>query len=306
MEKIEPDLKPDFYLDLNNKQINKDREIKIKSKIDGRKTLVDSQNYDINVYEKIFDVYYSSYSNGFRYTEGNEKSTDTYVFLGCSFTFGDGLNDDETLPYYFSELYDFEKNVLNCGQKGHSSNTALNILNNKIFLLFMDEKSKIKHCFYSLMQDHIYRNFRVLCNEPSDCYILKDKKYVITNTLVKFKCLFARSYIFRKVFLPVIDEKFRQYYEDYLINSLEEINKIIEEKYNSKFTIIVWPEYYGDTFIDKLKETNLDLIFLPEYFDSEEDYRIKYDLHPTAKANKEIAEILYNHINKVDTINKEK
>ncbi len=26
------------------------------------------------------------------------------VFFGCSFTFGDGLNDDETMPYYFEKL----------------------------------------------------------------------------------------------------------------------------------------------------------------------------------------------------------
>ena len=96
-----------------------------------------------------------------------------------------------------------------------------------------------------------------------------------------------------------------------MIKSLKEMNKIIEERYNSKLTIIVWPDKYdkrlgkyGKNFIEKLKETKLDLIFLPEYFDDKETgYRIKNDMHPTAKANEEIAEILYNHIKEQDKIN---
>ena len=54
---------------------------------------------------------------------------------------------------------------------------------------------------------------------------------------------------------------------------------------------------------EKLKETNLDLIFLPEYFNEKGSYKLEHDGHPTAKANKEIAEILYNHINKKDKTN---
>ena len=61
----------------------------------------------------------------------------------------------------------------------------------------------------------------------------------------------------------------------------------------------VWPNYYSEYFLKKLKSTNLDLIFLPNKFNSMRDgYEIQNDGHPTAKANEEIAEILYNHINK--------
>lgn len=298
MEKIDPDFKPNFYLDLNNKQIKKYREIKTKEYT----KMMKSEDYDFEYYEKTYDVVYSVYNNGLRYVKCDSSSADSYAFLGCSFTFGDGVNDDETLPYYFSELYNFKSNVLNLGVRGHSSNTALNILNNEIFLPFMDKKSEMKHFFYSLLYDHMYRNFRVLCNEPSDGYILKDKKYVIIQPIVKFKYLFAMSYIFRKVCLPVIDEYFRQYYEDYLIKSLEEMKKIIEEKYNSKLTIIAWTDL--NNFMNRLRQTNLDLIFLPEYFNFEEEgYKIKDDGHPTAKANEEIAKILYNHINDLEQRN---
>lgn len=309
MEKIEPDYIPEFfYSDLGDKQINKDHDIKIKSRIDGKFIMTQIDDYDNRIYEKVYDVIYSKYNNGLRYTKRNENSTEAYIFLGCSFTFGHGLNDDETLPYFFSQLFDFNVNVINCAVLGKSTNNALNILNNEIFIPLLNENLSIKSFFYSLMFDHIYRNFRILCNDASDSYImLKDKKYTITNKIVKFKYLFARSYIFRKVFIPIIDEYFEQYYEDYMIESLKEMNRIVKEKYNSKLTIIIWPdEKYDKIFIEKLKETNLDLIFLPEYLIDEEKYAIKYDGHPTAKANKEIAEILYNHINKSDNLDKEK
>ena len=56
--------------------------------------------------------------------------------------------------------------------------------------------------------------------------------------------------------------------------------------------------------MNKLKGTNLDLIALPDKFNSQEEgYRIKIDGHPTAKANEEIAQILYNHINEKEKIN---
>lgn len=299
MDKIQiEDVNPNFYSNWNSKEITKKHEIKIKSKKDGRTQLIETDNIDKELYEKVYDVIYSDY-NGFRYTKCDTNSLESFIFLGCSFIHGDGLNDNETLPYYFSELYDLKKNVLNCGIRGHASNTALNILNNGIFKKFTNVDSKIKHCFYALIYDHIYRNFRILCNEPSDCYILKNRKYVIVQKRVKLKYFFARSYMFRKIFLPIIEENNKQYYKDYLLDSLKEMNKIVKEKYDSKLTIIVWlgPEF-DDEFIKQLEETDLDLVFLDEkVFSEEKGYKIKHDGHPTAKANKEIAKILYEHIN---------
>ncbi len=153
----------------------------------------------------------------------------------------------------------------------------------------------------SLIGDHIYRNVRYegFCLDG----FLKKNKWYIPTKIGKIKYTFARSYIFRKIFVPIIDKYFKQYYDNYMIKSLQEMNKIVEEKYKSKLTIIVWPDFdvvnNDKNFINKLKQTNLDLIFLPYYFSSvEKGYRIKFDLHPTSKANEEIAKILYNRINK--------
>lgn len=252
----------------------------------------------------VYDKNYTEYYNGFRYTKCNEKSDETYLFFGCSFTFGTAVDDNETLPYYFSEKFNFEKNVINCGVGGQATNTALNILNNDVFENLIPEKSKVKHCFYTLIKDHIYRNFRYegYC---IDSYLYKDNKYTkVKQPYGIFKSLFARCYIFRKVFLPWIDEHNEDFYEDYLLETLKEINGILKEKYNSKLTLIVWPGdpgEYREVFLDKLKKVSLDIIFVPDSFLSYDlGYRVKEDGHPTAQANNIIAEKIYDYLKNIE------
>ena len=285
----------------NNIYIQKEIEFFDKSNIK-HKYKLEPQNFDENNYKDcvfIFNQNYSTYNNGFRVTKCNAESKDVFLFLGCSFMFGDGLDDYSTLPYIFSELFNFEKNIINCGVSANSYNTILNIINNERFIFLMNNSSKIKHCFCNLINDHIYRNFRYegFC---LDGYLYNNKKGDIPTTIGKIKYFFNRSYIFRKVFVSIIDECFKYYYENYTIKKLEEINKIVENKYGSKLTIVVWPDDYNELFIKKLKLTKLDLIFLPNKFNSaNEGYKIKNDMHPTIKANKEVAKILYEHINEI-------
>jgi len=305
---------------ISKEQINSSTDVhKIKflkhSRFYSNDTIHEFYDKDVNVdidssdFLTVYQRKYSMYSNDFRVTKCNPNSDEVYVFLGCSFVFGIGLQDSETSPYYFSEKFNFEKNIINCGVVAKSANTALNILNNEKFSpLIKNKNTQIKSFVYTFIYDQLVRNFNYEDYKYRiDGYLYKNGKRYIPTTIGKVKNIFARSYIFRKVFVPMIDEKFEQYYKDYMIKSLKQINKIVTEKYNSKLTIIVWPEFDEDfdkKFIDDLKTSNLDVIFLPGYFNSEEEgYRIKYDRHPTAKANKEIAEILYNHMNEKDKTN---
>lgn len=248
-----------------------------------------------NNLEKEEDVVYSQYDNKLRYTKGKMNSENTYVFLGCSFVFGMGLNDENTVTYYFSKLMNFTANVINCGIPGHSINTSKNILNNDLVYDLCPNK-KINHFFYLLIYEHYARNFRIL--DPSDNMMYENGEYNrVKQPLGLFKIIFARSYIFRKIFLPVIDKYNEKFYIDYEIQCLKEIEKIIQEKYNSKLTIIVWPGIQSQ-ILDKLIKEKFDVIFLKAYFRlKRKEYQLP-DGHPTAKANKEIAQILYNHINK--------
>ena len=249
-------------------------------------------------YKIIYDVDYSMLGKFFRYTKGNIFSENAYVFLGCSFTFGDGLNDDQTLPYYFSKLNSFNANVLNFGVVGKSTNFGLNIFNTGLMDKYLGKLQNI-HFIYSLISDQAFRNFNFELYNRSDDWIYKDDKWMrIKQPFETIQIIFAKSYIFRKIFLPLIDDSNGKFYEDYLISSLNDIRKIAKNKYNAGFTIVVWPSITHD-LKNRLALEKFDIIELPEYFEPHEEgspYRISYDDHPTAKANEEIAEILYGHL----------
>jgi len=236
---------------------------------------------------------YSLVTNGFRQTQCDETGEKIYIFLGCSFTFGEFVNDNETLPYNFSKLMNFKANVLNLGVRGKGTNRALSILNSGI-INKIDNNSKAGHFVYSLIGDGIRRNFRITEGDSSsDNWLYKNGKWERTpQPLGTVKLIFAKSYIFRKILLDLMERKYVNFYAYYLIDSLVEMDRIVKDKYNSKFTVIVWPEF-GGKFIRTIKGKNLDLIFLPEKF---RKYENGYYDHPNPKMNEEIAEILYNHI----------
>ena len=71
--------------------------------------------------------------NGLRYApNSNEKSTDCVLFLGCSFTFGEGLEDTTTLTYYFNQLAGQKFKVLNYGFHRYSPNQVLSNIENRV------------------------------------------------------------------------------------------------------------------------------------------------------------------------------
>lgn len=257
-------------------------------------TLIDKN--DRVRYKTVFDVIEFMYNNRFRYTAGNSDSKQTYIFFGCSFAFGSGLNNEDTLPYYFSKLMGFKNNVINAGVPGKGTNAILNILNNASFQPFIKHDSKIIHCFYLLIGDHIWRNFRIESDCLDNLLVVNNKMEHVKQPFGIFKIIFARSYVFKKLFLPIIEKHNKHFYENYLIKSLETINQIICKKYNSELTVIIWSGL-NQEFINRLKKCRLDIIFLPDYLNSEEEgYIIPYDGHPSAQANEKIANMLYEHI----------
>jgi len=76
--------------------------------------------------ETIYDVVYTVGPDGFRSTPSNEDKPISINLFGGSFTYGEGLNDKETLPYYLSETLGL--GVKNYGVHGYGMHQALAIL----------------------------------------------------------------------------------------------------------------------------------------------------------------------------------
>lgn len=238
------------------------------------------------------------YNNGFRYTKCDINSKISIIFLGCSLTFGHGVSDDQTLPYYFSEKYDFKYNIVNFAIGGAGTNLAFNIINSSdIINKFVKKESEIKYFIYTIIDDHIERNFRTSSfNFAEDNYKLTDDKFSRPYEPFGFlKVIFKNSYIFNKCFLHIINEKNKEFHEQYLVDTVLEMKGIVKDKYNAELIIVLWPNVRTN-IVNKLKDQRLNIIELDKKFENEE-YKIKNDGHPNAKANKEIARILFDYIN---------
>ena len=78
----------------------------------------------------IYDVLYNITSNSNRLVpESNVEakgSGNAILFIGDSLTFGEGLNDDETLSYYLQDL--LRRPALNAGMHGYGAHQSLRIL----------------------------------------------------------------------------------------------------------------------------------------------------------------------------------
>jgi len=122
--------------------------------------------------EPIYDVKYSIGDDGFRITPGNRLQAKTRVnFLGCSFTFGEGLNDDETLPYFVLRKMP-HVSVKNLAFHGYGTHHSLAILQSQ-----RDTRGDINVLL--TMPYHAGRNSCVhVWNEGSPRYLLENAKVV--------------------------------------------------------------------------------------------------------------------------------
>lgn len=66
--------------------------------------------------EVIYDVTYTINANGLRHTPSSDSSSKScLLFFGGSFTFGEGLNDNETLPYLMGKALNEKYRIFNFG-----------------------------------------------------------------------------------------------------------------------------------------------------------------------------------------------
>ena len=290
-----------YFINKQNSKVIALRHIK---KASGQEQLFPTKDINqllLNNSDVLFDVIYTIYRNDpfvFRYTKGNKDSNTSIVFLGCSFVFGHGVNDNQTLPYYFSKKYDFKYNVLNFGIRGTGTNFALNIVNSpNLINKFISKQSRVKYFIYTIIYSHVDRNFRTQNNY--NCCLLADGKLSrVQEPFGIFKVIFKKSYVFDKTFLNLINTKNRSFHEQYLINSVLQMKNIIKEKYDAELIIILWPDIKWPDIKQKMVESlkDIDIIALDKKFENEE-YSIKNDGHPNWKANEEIAQILFDYIN---------
>lgn len=105
----------------------------------------------------LYDVVYTIDAHGLRARpEGHPSSDEAILFFGCSFTFGEGVNDDQTLPAYVESFDQRRRKALNFGFHGYGPHQMLTILEHGLERPAL-EGSHPGYAVYFALGDHIRR-----------------------------------------------------------------------------------------------------------------------------------------------------
>jgi hypothetical protein len=134
----------------------------------------------------------------------SRKATDkAVVFFGCSYTFGSGVNDDETMPSAYSKLHP-NVQVYNYGYTGYGPQQTLALLEHKAPSKVEIVETNVD-AVYTFMDDHVKRAIGSLGSVASrkGDYPFPYYDLQIDGTLVFHPNILGRDY-FRGWVFPVI------------------------------------------------------------------------------------------------------
>lgn len=122
-----------------------------------RPTTVDA-DITVEKWRRNKPVYSSSIrlENGWRVVPGSQEQGDQVLFLGGSFCFGEGLDDEETLAHQYALQLEDAYQFHNLGFHGYGPHHALRILDQKLWSND-DHESPIFLAVYRIIPDHIRR-----------------------------------------------------------------------------------------------------------------------------------------------------
>ena len=262
--------------------------------------------------ETIYNVEYTI-KNNLRHTpNSNEDSQDCALFFGCSVTFGEGLNDTSTLPYYFNQNNNKKYKILNYGFHGYGPHQMLEHIKHRVKFDVSDGQGE-KIAVYNFQLFHIGRaagyspwdqygpKFEIINGELKRVGTFSIRPSGIINKSITK--IFSVSRIYQKFFTKINHET-----TDYdilrTIEIIKESNRLLQEE-NIKLYVFIYDldEYVKNSianqttynkFINELKQSNIAILYLNEiisdYFDNYTIHRL--DKHPNEKFNKKIAKYL--------------
>lgn len=246
----------------------------------------------------------------------NGESKRNALFLGCSFTFGTGVADDETFPYYFSK-YRPNFNVYNFGIDGAGANDVLDDL--KSFKRFSDISKSEGLVVYTAINDHIERS---VCN--ISCYGKSYRDWVLgksnyqydpeSQSMVNVGSFENSRPVTTMIFgvlnkIGLIDSiNFPTKYSNEQLESyvmmVAEMKKISKEKFNSDFYFVFYPGNYGDDWerikpiLKKYSIKFLDLSKMDFKAATGGRHSIILDGHPTKLSHYLYASLIHHQLPK--------
>lgn len=264
-------------------------------------------------------------SFGLNHRVGYQQSasdTNELVFLGCSITFGEGLQDNETMAYKTGK--GLSQNAVNLGLSGYGTQQAYSIFMNR----YKGKKDGVKRTFiYSFIPDHILRAKCIYPWNLHDPYYTvqgdslhlegkaqKHSKYAGNYTFAKYLSVYntftfvtdiVTSSMIAKADKDVTNEDYQR-----VFYMLRDMRREMEAN-GDRLVIIYWNKYQWrdkddskivdrariEKELEQLNSGNSMVLPVSEAFDiNDANFFFKYDGHPTAVANQKLTDLLLQHL----------
>ena len=264
----------------------------------------------------IYDVTYTINDRGLRVSPPGDRDR-CILFFGDSFTFGEGVEDNETLPYLVGELS--KAQVYNFGFHGYGPHQMLAAIEQGMLDKIVDCQPSL--IIYEAIIGDIYRaagrapwdrhgpKYAIAANGGVKYQGHFDDNFTKSKAIALIKEQVEKSYFYKKFFKykALIDEEDIKLFIE-IINA--SYNQLREKYPNADFQVLFWDNYPENKLYKQViaglraKSFQLDLIsqILPNFWDNQSRYQIPGEQHPNALANQYIAEYVVSEIMKISVV----
>lgn len=257
----------------------------------------------------IYSISYQTDGNSLRITpvDSAESRSKYAQFFGCSMTFGEGVQSNETLPYYFGK-YAHGYQPYNFAYSGYGPHQMLARLETNQLKSIVKEPTGVG--FYIYINDHVNRVLGTMTNYS---YNGGNAPYYHTvGDQLRHEGLFkdtrkVRGLIYQQMLKSNILKLFKIGYpfkiteEDYRLTAavMATAAKEYQRQFgNDNFYVIIYPTTVDSSLIiSLLKEKGVKVLDYAKLFNPLADkYAIPFDEHPTALANEVLIKQLVKDI----------
>ena len=262
--------------------------------------------------ELVFDVIYTIDADGLRLTPRAKqpRPDGSILFFGGSMTFGDGVEDGESMPYRVGELAP-SKQVYNFGVNGYGPHQMLATLEFGLYKSIVD--APVSHVIYTAIPGHVRRvNGLAPWDRRGPWYRMtaegdieyagsfEDSRSRLLNYLLP---ALDESKIYQKSFgiQRALKPEDIDLYVSIVASARDRANALFPD---SQFHVLLW-DYEDDPTVKRIYDgffaadirTHLISDILPEYNHYKENYQIGiHESHPNALAYDLIAKYIVTEI----------
>ncbi len=225
-----------------------------------------------------------------RPVSGGEYTSRPIILTGCSYAYGQGLDDTQTAGYKLSEIT--KRTVYNYSLPGKGLQNTLFMLQNKMFDKNINNPEYI---IYIFMKDQIRRMYSTVCLHDFSGFPLykvnKDGSVNLKQSYYPVYKQFYTYYFFNNIFYIYFYSHFMTHHSKMVAAYFKAINNEIKKQYpNTKFAILMYDDNSNNYGLDlsSLENEGISIIHTNDLSDvilSSDEYHIaKNDFHPNEKA----------------------